>query len=161
MTQWTMTRTILVGALSLLAACGEAEFVAQEADFVGFTSWTKAAGPISGVGPNPSSIGPAHDSGDANISRTIYIKDNAARGSDGQFPVGTILIKAHSKGGAMVGGTAMVKRGNSFNPSVKDWEWFVLTASGSIMVRGGAEVMNGACNSCHTVASSKDYVFTR
>lgn len=161
MTQLTMTRTIFVGAFTLLAACGGKEFLAQESDFVGFTSWTKTAGPISGIGPNPSAIGPAHDSGDPTISRTIYIKDNATRGSDGQFPVGTILIKAHSKGGAMIGGTAMVKRGNSFNPSAKDWEWFMIAATGSIMVRGGAEVMDGACNSCHSGASNKDFVFTR
>lgn len=154
-------RNPLLGALSLLAACGGSEFVAQESDFAGFASWTKTAGPLSGVGPNPSSIGPAHDSGDATVSRTIYINNNATRGADGQYPVGTILVKAHTKGGAMVGGTAMAKRGSSFNPTVKDWEWFILTASGSIMVRGGAEVMGGACNSCHSGASSKDFVFTR
>lgn len=161
MNRLNTTRNILIGALSLLAACGGGEFVAQDADFAGFSGWTKAAGPITGVGPNPSSIGSAHDSGDSTISRTIYIKDNAVRGSDGQFPIGTILVKAHTKAGAMVGGTAMVKRGSSFNPSVKDWEWFILTASGSIMTRGGAEVLGGACNSCHTVASSKDFVFSR
>jgi len=98
---------------------------------------------------------------DSTITRTIYINNNASRGSDGQFPVGTILVKAHTKAGAMIGGTAMAKRGGDFNPGAKGWEWFVLNSSGGIMVRGGAEVMDGACNNCHGGASTTDYVFTR
>lgn len=154
-------RSLVLGACSLLAACGGSEFVATDADFAGLASWTKVTGPLSGAGPNPANIGPAHDSADAAVSRTIYINNGATRGADGQFPVGTILVKAHTKAGAMVGGTAMAKRGNSFNPTVKDWEWFVLTAAGTIMTRGGAEVMGGACNGCHTISAAKDYVFTR
>ena len=153
---------VLFGAtLTLAVGCGSGEFVAQESDLAGFTGWTKVTGPISGTGPNAAVIGPAHDSGDASISRTIYINNNATRASDGQFPVGTILVKGHTKAGAMIGGTAMAKRGGSFNPSAKGWEWFVLTASGSVMARGGAEVMDGACNGCHNAAATKDLVFTR
>lgn len=156
------TAHVLFGALFTLAVgCGSGEFVAQESDLAGFTGWTKVTGPISGVGPNAAAIGPAHDSGDATISRTIYINSNASRGSDGQFPVGTVLVKGHAKAGAMIGGTAMAKRGGSFNASAKGWEWFVLTASGSVMARGGAEVMDGACNGCHNAAATKDLVFTR
>ena len=153
---------VLFGAmLTVAVGCGSGEFVAQESDLAGFTGWTKVTGPISGTGPNASAIGPAHDSGDASISRTIYINNNATRAADGQFPIGTILVKGHTKAGAMIGGTAMAKRGGSFNPSAKGWEWFVLTASGSVMARGGAEVMAGACNGCHNTAATKDLVFTR
>jgi len=155
------THVLFGAALSLAIGCGSGEFVALDSDLAGFAAWPKVTGPISGVGPNASAIGPAHDSGDATISRTIYINNNASRGADGQFPVGTILVKGHTKAGAMIGGTAMAKRGGSFNPSAKGWEWFILTASGSVMTRGGAEVMDGACNGCHNAAASKDLVFTR
>ncbi|MFO0656653.1 MAG: cytochrome P460 family protein [Polyangia bacterium] len=112
-------------------------------------------------GPSASVLGQAHSATDATITRSMYINNNANRGSDGQFPIGTIPVKAHTKGGAMIGGTAMAKRGGDFNPGAKGWEWFVLSASGTIMVRGGADVMGGICNGCHTAAQNTDFVFTR
>ncbi|HNN49574.1 MAG TPA: cytochrome P460 family protein [Pseudomonadota bacterium] len=147
--------------LVAMSGCGSSTFEAQDADFVGFTSWAQTTAPRQGGGPSASVLGQAHSATDATITRSMYINNNANRGSDGQFPVGTILVKAHTKGGAMIGGTAMAKRGGDFNPGAKGWEWFVLSASGTIMVRGGADVMGGICNGCHTAAQNTDFVFTR
>jgi hypothetical protein len=62
--------------------------------------------------------------------------------------------------------TAMVKRGNGFNPNNNDWEWFMLTQDGEIaedgdMVMRGATLMEGMCGSCHSQAASQDYLFSK
>jgi mono/diheme cytochrome c family protein len=61
----------------------------------------------------------------------------------------------------------MVKRGNSFNPSAGDWEWFMLNSDGSVatdsssgMKIRGANLMDGMCISCHSAAST-DFSFTK
>lgn len=154
------TTALCMGLLTLGAACGETTFVAQESDLKGFSAWTQTTTPKQGGGASAALLGSAHDAMDSSITRTIYINNNATR-VDGQFPIGTILLKAHTKAGVMTGGTAMAKRGGDFNPSAKGWEWFILNASGGIMARGGAEVLDGACNSCHNTASATDFVFTR
>jgi len=56
--------------------------------------------------------------------------------------------------------TAMAKRGKSFNSAASDWEWFVLSADGTIVDRG-AGLMDNMCNACHAGATAKDFVFVK
>lgn len=139
-----------------------AEFVATSGDFESFRSWTEVA---TNHGPDPA-LGMAHGGNDEDVSRTIYVKDNVDRDADGEFPVGTLIVKDTRKDGATMEVTAMVKRGNNFNPDNNDWEWFMLMPDGSIaqdnsMELRGAQLMDGMCGACHTQASSKDYVFSK
>lgn len=139
------------------------EFIASASDFAGFTAWTETT--PSRVGPDPSGIiGGAHEASDTNFRRWMYINQNAAvRSSNGQFPIGTIILKdmRRDSGGVFksVAAMAMAKRGNGFNPEGEGWEWFVLATDGTISARGGKELMGGACNSCH--GAGNDNVFTR
>lgn len=104
--------------------------------------------------------GGAHDATDSSIRRWMYIKQkDAVRGSNGQFPIGTILMKRSKReNGEVVMTLAMAKRGNGFNANGKDWEWFMLNPDGSIMDRG-AGLMGGMCNACHSGAP--DMAYTR
>jgi hypothetical protein len=139
------------------------EFIADDATFSNFMSWELEA---TNQGPDPA-LGSAHAGNDATVTRMIYFKDGQ-NASDGKYPVGTVIVK-HSKNPDLTVNefTAMVKRGNDFNPSGGDWEWFMLNANGSIatdaasgMKIRGASLMNGMCVSCHT-AGSTDYAFTK
>jgi hypothetical protein len=138
------------------------EFVASSSDFSGFRSWTQVA---THQGPSPS-LGEAHHGNDATVTRTIYVKNNQERGSDGKFPVGTLVVKETKKDGATIEMTAMVKRGNNFNPENNDWEWFMLNGDGTIMTASGSEMrgaklMDGMCGACHSQVKSKDFVFSK
>jgi len=139
-----------------------AEFIADDNTFAGFTSWTQTS---TKLGKDPS-LGEAHAGNDSTTVRKIWIKDNKNR-ENGKFPIGTLIVK-HSKNasGTVDMYTAMVKRGNNFNPNNNDWEWFVITADGKIAKDGsnvmrGANLMNGMCGGCHSGAKDKDYVFTK
>ena len=159
---------LLVG-LILFQSCSDddeeeaapvAEFVATNADFANFRSWPEVA---THQGPGPE-IGGAHHGPDDEVSRTIYVKNNQKRGADGKFPVGTLIVKDTRKNGETVEVTAMVKRGNGFNPDNNDWEWFMLEPDGKIardnsLELRGAKLMGGMCGSCHLQASSKDFSF--
>lgn len=133
------------------------EFIAQNTDFANWTSWTKVA---ENQGPDPA-LGEAHSGNDSTVKRIIYIKDNAKRGSSGQFPVGTRVVKeTRDKDGNLMMITAMAKRGGAFNQSNNGWEWFILQDN-AIMDRG-ADLMGGMCNGCHSaVKLNKDYVFSK
>lgn len=139
------------------------EFIANDDTFKSFMTWMLEA---TNQGPDPA-LGPAHGGNDSTVVRKIYFKDGQDP-SDGMYPVGTLITK-HSKNpdGTVDATVAMAKRGNDFNTSAGDWEWFVLNADGSIAEDGdgnplrGANLMNGACISCHAQASNKDYVFSK
>lgn len=70
--------------------------------------------------------------------------------SGGAYPVGTIL--------QLVPQEAMVKRGEGWNPTTNDWEFFALSVSGTtttIQARGVEDVENsfgGNCFACHSQA---------
>ena len=76
--------------------------------------------------------------------------------SGGVYPVGTIIQHFPTE--------AMVKRKPGFSPETKDWEFFLLTISGTtttIAQRGTTEIttMNQTCASCHMKAPSEyDFV---
>ncbi|MGC9352814.1 MAG: hypothetical protein ACP5D9_03190 [Mariniphaga sp.] len=139
------------------------EFIADDSSFSDFMNWTLEA---ENQGPDPA-LGPAHAGNDETVTRRVYFKD----GQDpvgGEYPVGTIIVKHSGNLDQSVNEfTAMVKRGNDFNPDGGDWEWFMLNADGSIatdsesgMKMRGANLMNGMCVSCHS-AGSVDYTFTK
>ena len=135
------------------------EFVASSSDFADFRSWTQVA---VNQGPSPS-LGAAHHGNDETVTRTIYVKNNLARNADGKFPVGTLIVKDTKDGaGNTIEMTAMVKRGNNFNPDNNDWEWFMLNMDGTAIADRGAGLMGGMCGMCHGAgAKNKDFVFSK
>jgi hypothetical protein len=139
------------------------EFIASSADFQNFRDWAEVA---TNQGPDPA-LGTAHQGNDETTTRTIYVKNDADRGSDGRFPVGTIVVKDTRDGdGNTMEVTAMVKRGNNFNPGNNDWEWFMLNEDGTIKSAlgsemRGAQLMDGMCGACHTQAKDEDFVFSK
>ena len=158
----------LMAIIVLLQSCKDdenenPEFVADDSSFSNFESWTLEA---ENQGPDPS-LGMAHAGNNETVTRKIYFKDGQDP-DDGEFPVGTIIVKHSSNPDQSVNEfTAMVKRGNDFNPEGSDWEWFMLNADGSIATdpdsgikMRGANLMNGMCLSCHS-AGSTDYTFTK
>ena len=139
------------------------EFIADDSSFSNFMSWKLEA---TNQGPDPA-LGTAHAGNDATVSRMIYYKNGQNLVND-EFPVGTIIAK-HSKNPDLTVNefTAMVKRGNGFNSTGGDWEWFMLNADGSIatdassgMKMRGASLMNGMCVACHS-AGPTDFSFTK
>ena len=139
------------------------EFIASSNDFANFRSWTEVT---TNQGPSQS-LGEAHKGNDETATRTIYIKDNQDRNADGKFPVGTIIVKdTRDANGNTIEVTALVKRGNNFNPDNNDWEWFMLNADGTIITDQGSEMrgaklMGGMCGACHSQVKNKDFVFSK
>ena len=140
------------------------EFVADNASFTNFMTW-----PEQGTynGPDPLLGAMAHANNDSTVVRKVYFKNGQNR-VNGTFPVGTIVVKhSANPAGTVNEFTALVKRGNNFNPSHGDWEFFMLNPDGTIasdstgMVMRGANLMNGMCASCHAMASGKDYIFSK
>jgi len=139
------------------------EFVADDNTFKNFMSWVLEA---TQQGADPA-LGMAHGGNDETVTRRIYFKDGQDP-KDGKYPVGTLIVKHSDNPDNSVNEfTAMVKRGNDFNPSGGDWEWFMLNSDGTIAVDGdgnkmrGADLMGGMCLMCHSAAGTKDYVFSK
>ncbi len=138
------------------------EFVADNTTFSGFTSY-----PVGATlhGANPT-LGPmAHGGQDTSVTRKVHYKNNQDR-VNGKFPIGTVIVKQSTSPKGMNEITAMVKRGNNFNPTAGDWEFFMLMPSGEIATDAngplrGANLLNGMCAGCHTGAAAKDYIFTK
>lgn len=138
------------------------EYVATDDSFSNFQSWELAA---QEQGPDPA-LGPAHHGNDSTVTRYIYFKDSQTA-SGGKYPLGTIIVKESMNTDMSVHETtAMVKRGNNFNPDHNDWEWFMLAPDGKIATDDdgnpmrGADLMGGMCNNCHSAAAT-DYVFSK
>ncbi len=162
-------------ALSITQACKKSEdtpvtpapseFIADNNTFKSFQNWHLHA---TKNGVDPAMLKTAHGGDDSTSVRKIYFPTNNVSSSNGQYPLGTIVSKLttwqKNGGGSMI--TAMAKRGNNFDPSGNNWEYFVLAADGSIMVDNGtvmrgANLMNGMCKGCHASAATKDYIFTK
>lgn len=141
-------------------------------DFVGYQDWTLQDYAVGATNPF---IGGAHGGGVDEISRATYMNEVAAQ-SSGEFAMGSIIVKEVftyemtenglnktllEQGGLL----AMVKRGGDFNSDHNGWEWFVLAPDLSSVTAQGADLMNGACNACHSKAASDamgmDYVFPK
>jgi hypothetical protein len=136
-----------------------AEFIASDANFSGFTTWTQTTTPRRG--PDPA-LGVAHEGNDTSVTRYMYINNaSATRSNSGQYPNGTIIVKEMKRNGANIAVMGMVKRGGDFNKDHNGWEWVVLDNAGKIQSRS-ATLMDGMCNGCHSsVKTTKDYVFTK
>jgi len=139
------------------------EYVADNSTFANFMSW-----PLESTkqGADPF-LGPAHAGNDATVKREVYFK-NGQDPVNGKYPVGTIVVKhSYNPDKTINEFTGMVKRGNNFNPNFGDWEFFMLTPTGSIatdasgIAMRGASLMGGMCAGCHTGASTKDFIFSK
>ena len=140
------------------------EFIATDNTFSGYMSWSLDA---TRMGADPSLGGMAHGGNDSTVTRNIYFKDGQNPVS-GKYPMGTVIVKHSSNpAGTVAEYTAMVKRGNSYNPTRGEWEFFMLMPDGKIAVDGsgnkmrGADLMGGMCGNCHAAASDKDFIFTK
>ncbi|MBK6988848.1 MAG: cytochrome P460 family protein [Bacteroidetes bacterium] len=140
------------------------EFVADNSTFANFMAWSLDA---TAQGPDPALGGMAHGGNDSTVVRNVYFK-NGQDPVNGTYPIGTVIVKhSANTGGTVNEHTAMVKRGNSFNSNVGNWEFFVLMPDGSIAADSagtpmrGANLMNGMCGGCHSAVSSKDFVFSK
>lgn len=140
------------------------EFIADDNTFKDFMSWTLVK-TIQGADPLLSASG-AHSGNDSTVTRKVYVKNNQDR-VNGLFPVGTILVKhSYNPSGTVNEFTGMVKRGNNFNPSGNDWEWFMLMPDGTIATQNGmktrgSDLMKGMCVGCHSGSKTKDFVFSK
>lgn len=138
------------------------EFIADSNTFVNYMSWPVQA-TKNGMDP---SLGMAHAGNDSTAIRRVHFKDGVSP-VNGKYPVGSIIVKhTTNTAGTLNEFTGMVKRGNGFNPSKGDWEFFMLTSDGKIakdmgMELRGADLMGGMCGNCHSGASNKDFVFSK
>jgi hypothetical protein len=141
----------------------ETEFIADNNTFTSFMSWPLEA---TNQGTDPA-LGAAHAGNDASVIRQIYFK-NGQNPVNGNYPVGSVVVKHSSNPDKSVNEfTAMVKRGNNFNPDFGNWEFFMLTPTGAIASDAngtpmrGASLMDGMCAGCHAGASNKDFIFSK
>lgn len=170
---------LLSGILIILMSCKkeeeviveENEFVARNSDFEGWRNW-----PIVKKTADTSLLansGGAHLSRVPNSQRWVYVKGNASRAADGQYPIGTMIVKEYRKTSGDTINTfyvAMTKRGKNFNPDFGNWEWFhidpvslkIRLAGGGVNAEyRGATLFTNTCNQCHVAAKSKDFVFSK
>lgn len=141
------------------------EFIADSSSFSSFISWSIDK---TFYGPDPLLGAMAHTNNDSTVVRNVHFK-NGQNPVNGKYPIGTLIVKhSHNPTGTVNEVTAMAKRGNNFNPNYGDWEFFMLTPSGTIAIDAtsgmpmrGASLMSGMCGSCHTMASAKDFIFSK
>jgi hypothetical protein len=152
------------------ATCSEASgtvCLAFGAHFTNFVDWYAFPG-ASDIVPDPGEV---HSGG----VRKVYINKLPKAGSK-SFAVGTVIVKdiASDKDVRLHRVFAMVKRGGGFNVGgATDWEWFELIRNqdetATVRWQGlgppaGEKYSGdkaGGCNSCHSAASSNDFVLTR
>jgi Cytochrome P460 len=153
--------SVLLGSCALFGGGEPNDFDARDNDFAGYEKWA-LLGTTTGASDQ---LEMAHDAKNPAVTRYIFIKDDAKRKSDGQFPVGTIIAKqSRLADGTLVGvSTAMVKRAKGFNPTAGNWEWFMLEPkTGTIIKNPQGEVQRGKismCITCHTDAEGTDFSF--
>lgn len=146
------------------------EFVADISDFQGYENWDLVDYTISDV--NPAISGGAHQGTNDAFSRKVYANP-AAQNFDGiSYPRGSIIVKeittresGTEEFASQDGLLAMVKRGGVFNQENAGWEYFGLETNLSGIIKRGADVNNGGCNTCHLAANGStptsgiDYIF--
>lgn len=167
-TTLAMLLLLILAAQSMFQACKKdddepSEFIADDSTFSGFGTFKLHA---TNQGPDPA-LGPAHAGNDADAQRNVYFKNDVSP-SGGKYPVGAVVVKHTTKpDGSINEVTAMVKRGNNFDATGNDWEYFVLQPDGKIAkdadgnLMRGAKLMNGMCQNCHVGAAAKDYIFSK
>jgi hypothetical protein len=152
----------------LLGACGQAgepdtteHFIPLQKDFAGFRQWH-----AYDLGVQPADA--VHPQG----RRVVYLNRLPPTGST-QFPTGTIMVKTVEQEDGTLGNIfAMAKRGGTYNSQgAVGWEWLELLdgSDGTTLIvwRGitpptgegyGGDVVGGACNTCHGLHASNDFV---
>ncbi|MEZ4805688.1 MAG: cytochrome P460 family protein [Bacteroidia bacterium] len=171
-TKLTLALTFLIAGVLFIQSCKKDdekkeettsnEFIADSTTFASFMNWPLEA---TKNGADPS-LGMAHAGNDSTAIRRIYFKDGV-NPVNGVYPIGAVVVKhTTNTGNTLNEYTGMVKRGNGFNPTKGDWEFFVLTMDGKIaedsgMPLRGANLMGGMCGNCHAGAASKDYIFSK
>lgn len=154
--------SLTLGSCALFGGGEPSDFDARDGDFAGYEKWA-LAGTTTGASDQ---LDIAHDAKNPAVTRYIFVKDNAKRKSDGQYPVGTIIAKqSRLADGSLVGvATAMVKRAKGFSPNAGNWEWFMLEPkTGTIIKNPQGESQRGKismCIACHVDAEATDYSFT-
>lgn len=119
----------------------------------------------STFGTDPFLSGAHGDSTD--YSRVVYRWQPGAQASDSSYPVGTVILKEVYKleqgeksyppaGG---GWTAIVKRGDDFNPTGGNWEWFMMDPATMALQDRGALTLCIGCHSQASTAGGEDFVF--
>jgi hypothetical protein len=153
---------LTLGSCALFGGGEPSDFDARDGDFAGYETWA-LAGTTTGASDQ---LEMAHDAKNPAVTRYIFVKDDASRKSNGQFPVGTIIAKqSRLSDGTLVGvATAMVKRAKGFNTAGGDWEWFMLDPKTGVIAKNPkGEVQRGKigfCITCHADAEGQDYAFT-
>lgn len=163
-------RSLALLAFAAATGCADPGFVATEADFGGYETWTRFD---RGEQPVP----PSHPSGQS----VVFVSELPPPGAT-EFPTGTMIVRV-TPGALPDPGTwevhGMVKRGAGFNADgARGWEFFDLLLwpddsghySPRILWRGtsppqgnGYEAPEGggvelACNHCHAAATDNDSV---
>jgi Cytochrome P460 len=157
-----LTASLLLGSCALFGRQEPSDFEARDADFAGYGTWSLAA-KTTGASDQ---LDIAHDAKNPAVTRYIFVKDDAKRKSDGQFPVGTLIVKqSRLSDGTLVGvATAMVKRAKGYNAAAGNWEWFMLDPKTGVIAKNPqGEAQRGKigfCIACHTDAEGQDYAFT-
>lgn len=141
------------------------DFVADDSTFANGANWEWVATDM-GAGTE-TALGAAHGAAFEDVERKTYIKDNESRGSNGEYPIGTLVYKSMlstSDSTEVEGYFGMAKRGEGYS-TLGDWEWFILNADGSIKVTDGVAERGGAdfkaCGSCHAAAIANDFTFSK
>ncbi|WP_053979256.1 cytochrome P460 family protein [Marinagarivorans algicola] len=148
-------------------------FEASISDFITYADWDVVD--YSTGRSNPGGLGDAHQAGNDHFTRKTFMNE-LAKNSTGEFTEGSIIVKetftytmgddGWEKTYAEAGGLlAMVKRGGGFNSDHNGWEWFMLSSDLSSVIAQGDNLMEGACNACHSKAASQiggmDYSFPK
>lgn len=153
---------VLVAAFLMVSAGSPDEDATPASALDGYESWVKVnARPITG--DDTGTLGRNVHQG-ATGFRDVYVNSvgaSVATGeTDGDFPVGTILVKNSfeddgGSAGDLADITVMVKREAGYDPENGDWEYMMLTSTMRVRSQG---VINN-CVACHTAAAANDYAF--
>ena len=157
----SLSAILTLAACALFARPEPTDFDARDGDFAGYEKWTLVAQKTGAS----DQLDMAHDAKNPAVTRNIFVKDDAKRKDNGQYPIGTLIAKqSQLSDGTLVGvATAMVKRAKGFNTAAGDWEWFMLDPKTGVIVKNKEGIVQrgkiGFCITCHTDAEGQDFVF--
>ncbi len=84
------------------------------------------------------------------------------------YPEGAVILKENfasenGKPGMPISVTAMIKRGNNYDPSNGNWEYLQFDAKGNILLQGNSsnELVAETCANCHRHVDGRDYIFSQ
>lgn len=141
----------------------EYEFIADGTSFSDFLTWDLGATHAD----YDTVFGSAHGINDSSVIRDVYFLDGQTP-INSSYPIGTRVVKySYNLDNTFLQITGMAKRGNDFDTTNNNWEWFLLNADGTIALDTAGNEMRGAylfnytnCGSCHQSAAT-DFVFSK